>query len=107
MFSPKSTVAASTLSEMRELERITRIFTEELARDDSMCSNTIISDIAKRIELNYYHNKVDQHRIIKSSAEIYQNDDRFHHSHLSVSTGAVFASDAPFVRGCISINPKN
>lgn len=106
MFSPKSAVAASTLSEMRELERITRIFTEELAQDDSMCSNTIIGDIAKKIELNYYHNKVDQHRIIQSSTEIFKKDDRFHHPHLHLATSATFASDAPFVRGCISIKPR-
>lgn len=107
-FSPKSNITASTLAEMRELERITRIFTEELAKDNSTCSNTIISLLSKNVEFNYYHNKVDPHRAIKSSMEIFKNDYRFHHLDCSyVASGAKFASDAPFVRGCISIKVKS
>ncbi len=108
IFSPKSNTTASTLAEMRELERITRIFTEESAKDNSTCSNTIISLISKTVDFNYYHNKVDPHRTIKPSMEIFQNDDRFHHLNCPyVSAGAKFSSDAQFLRGCISIKVKN
>lgn len=107
MFSPKSINAASTLSEMRELERITRIFTEELAKSDSMCANTIISLASKNIEFKYYHNKIDPHRITRSSSEIIKHDDRFnHHNNPYKAADAKFACDAPFVRGCISIKVK-
>lgn len=107
VFSPKSCLTASTLTEMRELERITRIFIEELAKENSTCSNTIISSISKNIEFNYYHNKIDPHRIIKSSMEIFNNDDRFHHlNDPYIASRAKFSCDAPFVRGCISIKSK-
>lgn len=103
-FSPKSTNTASTLSEMRELERITRIFIEELSRKDSTCADTIIGSISKHVEFKYYHNKIDPHRIVKPSLEIFKNDERFHEEHLSSKSS--FASDAPFLRGCISIQSK-
>lgn len=107
MFSPKSSIAVSTLSEMRELERITRIFTEELSSDEGTCSNTIISSISKNIEFNFYHNKIDQHKLIKLSSEIFNQDDRFHHRYASHSNAdAKFSCDAPFLRGCISIKNK-
>jgi hypothetical protein len=107
-FSPKSREASSTLFEMRELEHIVRIFTEELAKDKSICSDTIISKIAKNIEFNYFHNKVDRHRITQPSSEIAKLDERFNFIDPKYKVpGATFASDAPFVRGCISIKAKS
>lgn len=108
VFSPKSREVSSTLSEMRELEHITRIFIEELAKDHEMCSNTIISKIAKNIQFNYFHNKIDRHRVVKPSTDIAKADKRFNciNPEYKVS-GAKFASDAPFVRGCISIKTIN
>jgi hypothetical protein len=108
MFSPNSREASSTLFEMRELEYVTRIFTEELARDNSMCSNTIVSKIANNVEFNYFHNKTDRHRIVQNSSEIANTDERFNFINPKYKVaGATFASDAPFVRGCISIRAKS
>jgi hypothetical protein len=105
VFSPKSREVSSTLAEMRELQHLARIFAEELAREDGMCSDTIMCDIAKHIRFNYFHNKVDFHRIIQPSTEIVRFDKRFTlmDPKYKIST-AKFASDAPFVRGCISIS---
>lgn len=104
VFSPKSRKIASTISEMRELERITRIYLQELAKDNSMCSDTILNKIAKSVEFSYFHNKPDMHKVIKSSKEISKNDARFNEKHFKHS--AIFACDAPFVRGCVSIRVK-
>ncbi len=104
MFSPKSREISSTLHEMRELDHISRIFIEEMAKDNEMCSGTIIHKIAKDIKFTYYHNKIDRHRIVRPSTEIIKSDKRFNLINPSYKVaGAVFASDAPFVRGCISI----
>jgi len=62
--------------------------------------------MASNIEFNYYHNKIDMHRIIKPSVEIAKFDKRFYDTKATEYTGAKFASDAPFVRGCISIQTK-
>jgi len=105
MFSPKSREVSSTLCEMRELEHIMRIFTEELAKDDGMCANTIMSKVAKSIRFNYFHNKPDRHRVVQSSAMMASLDKRF--SFISEEcevNGAKFSCDSAFVRGCIGIN---
>lgn len=108
MFSPKSRVVASTISEMRELERISRIFIQEFAMNDNMCSDTIINKIAENIKINYFHNKDDFHSVIKKSEEIPNYDKRFCDTDNIVSgKNAKFACDAPFVRGCISISLKD
>ncbi len=105
VFSPKSRAVSSTLVEMRELERIMRIFIEELSKNDGMCSDTVIRKVATNLKLSYFHNKIDHHKIIRPSNEIAKYDSRFAYScDKQKNTEAIFAADAPFVRGCISIN---
>jgi hypothetical protein len=104
VFSPKSRRASSTSFEMRELEHIMRVFIEELAKDNGICSDTIIHKIAKGVLFHYFHNKIDRHRIVRSSVKIAEMDERFYLIHPKYKLAeAVFASDAPFVRGCIRI----
>ena len=105
VFSPKSRQASSTIFEMRELEHIMKIFAHELSDEQGICSETIIGTVAKNLKFNYFHNKNDGHRAIKSSAEIPFLDARFSHINENLKTnGATFAGDASFVRGCISIS---
>lgn len=101
VFSPKSREVSSTLYEIRELERILSIFMQELSLDNGICSDTVIGDIAKKISFDYFHNKIDRHKIVKSSTEISIHDPRFNMA--ETAHNARFSSDAPFVRGCISI----
>jgi len=105
VFSPRSRVVSSTLSEMRELEYIMKIFIDELSLQNGMCSDTVIGYVARNIKFNYFHNKSDRHRIIRSSSEIINHDKRFTFvTNNQKLKGSVFAADAPFVRGCISIS---
>lgn len=96
-FSPKSQKGASTISELRDLEHIVSIFTEELAIN-KMCKGTIFSEIASVIKYNYFHSKPDRHKVIQSTTEIMSSDARFCTN---------YSSDAPFLRGCISIIAKS
>ena len=73
-FSPKSRKISSTLFEIRELEHIMRIFTDEFANDKGICSDTIINKIAKGIEFKYFHNEMDRHKIVRSSKDILKDD---------------------------------
>lgn len=108
VFSPKSREVSSTLFEIRELEHIMKVFIQELSKENVICSDTIIGKIAKGVKFNYFHNKVDRHRIVQPSIDIVTLDNRFNFIHPAYkNSGAVFASDAPFVRGCISISTKN
>ena len=107
IFSPKSRSASSTQFEMRELQHIMNTFLNELQNNRSICSETVLNEIAKYTEFSYYHNKEDKHNIIQSSAAMFHVDKRFNtKSHYHSSPGAKFAADAPFVRGCISIKSK-
>jgi len=103
VFSPKSRTVSSTLYEMRELDHIMKVFIKELSKENSLCeSGSVLSKIAKSMRLHYFHNKVDSLRVLKSSAEIINFDNRFISD--NKNHGAAFACDAPFVRGCISIS---
>lgn len=107
IFSPKSRKISSTLFELRELEHIMRIFIDALSNEDELCADTIINTIAKTVEFSYFHNKSDRHKIIKTSSEISKTDKRFSliDSKYKIPN-ATFASDSPFVRGCVRIKVK-
>lgn len=102
VFSPKARSMFSTLIEMRELEHITKIFKEEFMNDNGMCKNTIISEIAKHVRFDFYHNKLDKHNVVDLSSKLVDKDNRFNMAQYK-SKEASFARDAPFLRGCVSI----
>ncbi|RDI48069.1 hypothetical protein [Aquicella lusitana] len=108
VFSPKSREGSSTIVEILELEHIMNIFCEELANDSNICSDTIIGKIAKNVNFNYFHNKADRQAVIRPSSDIPFADKRFEAGSLN-GEGSIgkFAADAPFVRGCISIDSKD
>ncbi len=105
IFSPKSRKAFSAIVELRELDHIMKIFTEEWQKQNEMCSDTIMSQITKNAEFNYFHNEVDRYDIVEKSSTIPNLDSRFNHiaAEFTEKENAIFASDAPFVRGCVSI----
>lgn len=107
-FSPKSRRISSTLVEMRELQNIMKIFINELLKDRMMGFDSVINEVAKQVEFNYFHNKIDRHKVVKPSHEISCFDNRFDSTnHRYKHAIASFAEDAPFVRGCVRIMKKN
>lgn len=107
IFSPKSRQISSTLFEMRELAYIMKIFVEELTKTNSFCADTTLFKVLQKVQFNYFHNEKDSHHIIKPSTEIAEIDNRFLFSNYHDSIpDAKFASDAKFLRGCISIQEK-
>jgi len=106
-FSPKSRKISSTVFEMRELKHIVNIFSTELSKESNILSDTIMSQAAKQIAFNFYHNKTDKHLNIEKSSELLYHDKRFEAKYsYKCATDAIFASDSPFVRGCVSIALK-
>lgn len=107
IFSPKSREVTNTLLELRELENIMRIFAEELSKENAECNDTILGEIAKQVEFNYYHCKSDRYGVVRMTDEIIKIDNRFASIPKKYKkTGAAFSSDAPFLRGCVSISRK-
>lgn len=106
-FSPKSRKISSTLLEIRELHHIMKIFIKELHKEHMMGADSVIGEVARKVEFDYFHNQLDRHHVIKPSIEILKNDKRFDKSsHIYKNPNAVFAADAPFLRGCIRIKTK-
>lgn len=106
-FSPKSRNQSSTIFEMRELKHIMDVFNGELSKENSLLSDTIIGEVARRVDFQFYHNNIDKHNIIRQTKYLNNHDQRFlNTSSLVSSKNAVFSADAPFVRGCISIGVK-
>lgn len=104
VFSPKSRTVSSTLVEMRELQHIMEVFVAQLMKNDTMCVDTVMGEVARKIRFRYFHNKLDKHKIISPSSEIVAFDKRFAASSIRYKVkDACFAEDSPFVRGCISI----
>lgn len=106
--SPTSRQLMNTSFEMRELEYIMRVYTEELSHTSAPCNDTILGDIAKNIAFDYFHSKEDNHGIIKMTGEIPKIDKSFNKisNQLNYSNNT-FSTDAPFLRGCISIRNVN
>jgi len=108
VFSPKSRKNSSTLLEMRELAHIMDAIITGFSENNFYCSDTVIAEVAKIMKVNYFHNELDSHKIILPSSEIVTLDPRFEYAqYQSIAEGSTFASNAPFVRGCISISNKN
>jgi hypothetical protein len=100
VFSPRSRAVSSTIHEMRELEYVMNIFTEELSKDGALSSDTVMGQIAKFVKFSYFHNTIDTHNMIRSSLDLLSNDSRFS----TPSSDGIFAADASFLRGCVSIS---
>jgi hypothetical protein len=106
-FSPKSRKLSSTIFEIRELKHLVDIFTNELAKEKNILSDTIICEAAKNVAFNFYHNNIDRHNLIEQSENLIHHDERFSAKHAFKSAdNSIFACDSPFVRGCISIGLK-
>lgn len=103
VFSPRSRLVSSAINEMRELEHIMNIFTEELSKEGALSSDTVIGQIARMIKFSYFHNTTDIHNILRDSLELLIGDSRFNRTLFPHAPEAVLAADASFLRGCVSI----
>ncbi|MCE3233617.1 MAG: hypothetical protein K0R98_1874 [Rickettsiaceae bacterium] len=107
-FSPKARKIPNTLFDLRELKHILKTFQEELSGEDNVFTDSVMHRAAKSIIFRYFHNEYDRHHVIQDTSEITDYDKRFNFIMPGVqeNPGAHFASDAAFVRGCISIQTR-
>jgi len=103
VFSPKSREDNSALHDLRELSRVLKKLKTDLSDSKGLCADTVMYQIANSIDFNYFHNKEDEHRIIKLSSDVIKQDNRFNITQRQGET-AKLSSDGKFFRGCISIS---
>lgn len=97
--------STSTIYEMRELARIIEIYKNELKKEDSICQDTYLHQLCKKLEFTYFHNRDDNHAVAKSSSAIYNDDRRFWIA--NNQNNLEFSQDAKFFRGCIKLEIKS
>ena len=106
-FSPKSRKISTILSEMREIEYIISSLLNEFSKDNFIGSDTVLHELSKKVEFQYFHNEHDQHNIIKHVIEMPKFDPNISKINPTYKIkGSKFCIDSPFTRGCISINAK-
>ena len=104
-FSPRSRQLFSTLFDLRELRYILNIFIEEIAKNRVGLDGTIVSEIPKLVDFDFFHSKPDQHNEIHLSPAM-MDGDAFLASALHKGKTSEFASNAAFLRGCVRIRRK-
>jgi hypothetical protein len=66
-----------------------------------------MSKAASLVDFKYFHNEPDHHKVIVPSENITQYDNRFESlPNRHQTTDAKVATDAKFMRGCISISSQ-
>lgn len=101
-FSPTSRKMNSIFYEIRELDHILKVFSEELSKKDGMCADTILGQISKKISFRYFHNEEDRYQLVSPSHQIASLDNRYLFSTQPLPN-CQFASDGSFLRGCVMI----
>lgn len=104
-FLPRSRQLFSTLFDMRETRYITKIFMEELAKNNRQFSKTILGEIPKLVEYEFFHNKPDQHQEIILTDYMLKIDPSLNSSLYKLSS-TEFSANGTFLRGCIRIKNK-
>jgi hypothetical protein len=98
-YSPSSRNSSSTMYELNELEHLLNTYKIELSGASSLCKDTVMSQLAEKINFQYYHNSQAPNKIIAPSKLIADIDKRF----LGKSK-KILAEDGKFFRGCVSIS---
>ena len=104
-FSPRSRQLFSTLFDLRELRYIVDAFMDELSGNKVKLETTIVGEIPKLVEFDFYHNKPDQHDEIQLTSAMLNGDPRLVGS-LYNSRTQDFANSGAFVRGCVRIKRR-
>ena len=104
IFSPTSRTSSSTVFEIRELAHLIEVLQEELSRDSSLCSDTVFKDLMRALEFSYYHNRPDQHQVMRLSKDLAAIDPRLLNMPKEYQNHeASLASDSKFFRGCVVV----
>ncbi|WP_058525061.1 hypothetical protein [Legionella birminghamensis] len=103
-FSPASK-QSSTMSALKDLQDISQELIMELAKDNHFCSNTIIQDIAKTINISFFHNSNDIDGEINNIDYLVKFDSRFSFSS-ALQTNLFPSKDSKFFRGCIRFSHR-
>lgn len=104
-FSPKSRKISSTLNDLAELSHVTQIFMEEIRKGKLNVEDTVLGNIAREIEFEYYHSKPDKHGEIHLTTKMIKRDPDLITCHKKYGERK-FADSGAFIRGCVQLSHK-
>jgi hypothetical protein len=108
IFSPKARKEGSILTEMDELDHILKNFLDEFQKKNTIISDTILGNIASKLEFRFFHNQNNRYKKIILSSEMPKFDARLKpEAHFFKGENTAFGSEGAFARGCISISLKD
>lgn len=105
-FSPKSSGHSSTISDLYEVKMVMDKYLAELHAGNIEMGNTVISHMADRIELEYFHSDIELYHDMKPSKEIPKEDPTFAQGSPKNACSDAFPNNSSFVRGCIRVSHK-
>lgn len=95
-YSPKARNASTTLSDLVALIDVIYKYQRDFSSPIRECKNTILEEVSKSAQFNFYHSAYKEEGTIKCPEEISILDGRF-------KGGMKFPINASFFKGCISI----
>lgn len=105
-FSPKPQ-KSSLMTDLRTLAETSSEILSELSKDNEVCSNTIIQNISRDLNVSFFHNSNDIDQIITPISNILLSDNRFSHLKTNKNSPQPPSKDGKFFRGCVQIKHKN
>ncbi|HAT6957463.1 TPA: hypothetical protein JAN72_11920 [Legionella pneumophila] len=98
-YSPKARNASTTLSDLVVLIDVINKYQKDFSLPIRECKNTILEEVSRTVQFDFYHSAIQEDSIIKSPENIPLQDRRF-------GGEKKFPVNAAFFKGCISISPN-
>lgn len=99
-YSPKARNASTVLSDLVALIDVVYKYKKDFSLPVRECKNTILEEVSKMIQFDFYHSLIENNTLIQSPEKILDKDNRF-------QGNMKFPVNAAFFKGCISIAPVN
>ena len=103
-FSPKSKKISSAMSELQELKQVMEILISEIVKEHLGVEQTLLYNLAKNIQFEYYHSDKDKRGEVLSIAELSAFDNSLSAS--LMSDQYFFPEFSQFFKGCVRISRK-
>lgn len=101
----KSNQSTSAIIELEKLSDVLTAYQEEFTEENGIAFGSLLYQVSKNTAFTYYHYKANDHKTIKNSKNLVDEDSGFSLSLCNDET--TFASDAKLFRGCIRIQVTN
>jgi len=105
--SAKSNDNTSTIMELYEVKCLLQYYLRKMEENELNISKTVMAEIPKHVEFNFFHNSPQNYKDIQPSEHIFESDPNFTNTLYKHIKNIENPTAAPFVSGCIQIKMKH